>query len=106
MTDRAVQPEARRYKRIGLGSVEVCIACDHLLQDGNCPSHGDLSARAASQERPQPVLLSLLADLVSFRVTNDAGECSWCEADNPARTTDHRPTCPWRRAQEIVHASR
>jgi hypothetical protein len=51
-------------------------------------------------------LRALLADLVSFRVTNDAGECSWCEADNPARTADHRPTCPWRRAQEIVHASR
>lgn len=53
-----------------------------------------------------PELVALLADLVSFRVTNDAGECSWCEADNPVRTTDHRPTCPWRRAQEIVHASR
>lgn len=65
----------------------------------------------AARPLPEPPvsemdLLSLLADLVSFHVENAVGECSWCEVDSPSRTTDHRPSCPWRKAQEIVHASR
>lgn len=66
----------------------------------------DRIRRASTEATERPGLLALLADLVSFQVANDAGECSWCEVENPARTTDHRPSCPWRRAQEIVHASR
>ena len=77
----------------------------HCRQDGNewpC----DVELLRAARSTPAEALLTLLADLVSFRVTNGAGECSWCEADDPVRTTDHRPPCPWRKAQEIVHATR
>lgn len=42
----------RRWKRIGLGSIEVCVACDHYLQDGNCPIHGDLTERAEARSTP------------------------------------------------------
>lgn len=52
--------------------------------------------------RRTPELVSLIADLTSFVVRNDAGECSWCEAEDPEKVTHHKAQCPWRLGVRIA----